>query len=307
MRLVVAAEEAAGVRLLRGLAERPHEVVRVLTSSPPAASPGPGPADVAAAWGLDTGPAERVMEASFADELRTLAVDLLLNVHSLFILPDAVLEAPRLGAYNLHPGPLPAYAGLDVVSWAILNGETRHGVTIHRMVSRVDAGPIAYEASFDLGAGDSALAVSARCARQGVALMLQLVDAAAAGDPIPAKEQDLALRRVYRHEVPSGGRLSWRASAAEVVRFVRACDFFPLASPWGHPTAWKDGREIGIVKAETSSRPTSAAPGSVRVTGGTDVEVSAADEWVTVRMVEWAGRLMDPFDVLQHGDALRDG
>lgn len=63
-------------------------------------------------------------------ELEPLGIDLLLNVHSLYIVPEAVLRIPRYGAHNLHPGPLPQYAGLSTPSWAIYYGEAFHGVTL---------------------------------------------------------------------------------------------------------------------------------------------------------------------------------
>jgi len=59
--------------------------------------------------------------------------------------PEAVLGVPARGAWNLHPGPLPRYAGLNAPSWAIYRGEQRHGVTVHRMDRGIDTGDIAYQ------------------------------------------------------------------------------------------------------------------------------------------------------------------
>lgn len=307
MRILVAAEEAAGVRLLRALAQRPHEVVGVLTAGRGGEGAGVTPWDVAAGSGLPTWPAGRVAEPGFEDEVRRMGVDLLLNVHSLHVMPGPVVDAPRLGSFNLHPGPLPRYAGLDVVSWAILNGETSHGVTIHRMVSRIDAGPIAYEERFEIGPADTALTVNARCATHGVALMLRLVDTAAAGEPIPAIEQDLTERRFFRRGAPDGGRLCWAAPAAGIVRFVRACDFVPLVSPWGHPSAKLGDVPVGIVKATPTGQRAGAPPGTVRVVDGPTVQVAAADEWVSIAMVKVGDRYADPAEVLHEGDTLGDG
>ena len=57
-----------------------------------------------------------------------------------------VLEAPRIGSFNLHPGPLPEYAGLNAPSWAIYHGEQEHRVTLHWLDAGIDTGPIAYGA-----------------------------------------------------------------------------------------------------------------------------------------------------------------
>lgn len=66
-------------------------------------------------------------------------------------------DSRRMGSFNLHPGPLPRYAGLNVRSWAIYQDEQTHGVTLHWMEARVDTGPIAFETMFDLSADDSGL------------------------------------------------------------------------------------------------------------------------------------------------------
>ena len=73
--------------------------------------------------------------------MREQGVDLLLNVHSLYLIARrTVVAAPRIGSFNLHPGPLPEYAGLNTPSWAIYNGEREHGVTVHWMEPGVDTG-----------------------------------------------------------------------------------------------------------------------------------------------------------------------
>ena len=99
MRIAVICGEAAGVRLLQALSRGPYEVAAVLAWGPAQA--------VATRLGYRPEPAERVREPALAAELAARRVDLLLNVHSLHIVPAALLEVPRLGAWNLHPGPLP--------------------------------------------------------------------------------------------------------------------------------------------------------------------------------------------------------
>src|SRR5580692_7331177 len=102
--------------------------------TPGAQSPGAQPtssarsSDVGNSAHREREPVERVKDPELAESLRSAQVDLLLNVHSLYIIHQGVLAVPRLGAYNLHPAPLPRYAGLNSVSWAIYHGEKEHGV-----------------------------------------------------------------------------------------------------------------------------------------------------------------------------------
>jgi methionyl-tRNA formyltransferase len=130
-RVLLIGEESAGLRALRVLAQSNCEITAVMTS---ATDGNPGPAAIAAAakeLGCTVWPARLVRDPEFADTIRSAQVDIILNVHSLYIIPAAVLQAARIGAFNMHPGPLPQYAGLNAVSWAIYLGETTHGVTVH--------------------------------------------------------------------------------------------------------------------------------------------------------------------------------
>jgi len=126
MRVVLVAEETPGIHVLRALQQREHEIVAVMAKPADPSARGASVWSVAEHAGLQTWPAERVLDPTLGDVLRDEAVDLFLNVYSLFVVHDRVLDAARIGSYNLHPGPLPAYAGLNSVSWAIYRGERSH-------------------------------------------------------------------------------------------------------------------------------------------------------------------------------------
>ena len=307
MRILIVGEEAAGIQMVRALSAGPHEIVAVMASPPAEDARTAGLWNAAQRMGIATWPAEAVRRPDLAARIREERVDLLLNVHSLYVVHAAVLEAPRWGSFNMHPGPLPRYAGLDAVSWAIYRGESQHGVTIHKMVSKIDAGPIVGQTLFPIGEDDSALAVSLRCVSEGLKLMLRLVDRMAV-DPesIPYVAQDPAEREYFGRQVPQGGRLLWDRPAREIVDFVRACDFLPFQSPWGHPrTRFHEG-EVAVLKARRTGHSATSAPGTVEARGDEGVEIAAADETVRVSRVEIGGATFDPSTRLRVGDRLGD-
>ncbi|HJS76902.1 MAG TPA: formyltransferase family protein [Burkholderiales bacterium] len=274
MRIALFCGEAAGARVLEALASSGHELARVL------AAEGSPPWAMAARLGLVPQPARRVREASFGAELASGGVELVLNVHSLHIVPPAVLQVPRLGAYNLHPGPLPRCAGLNAPSWAIYRGETSHGVTVHRMEAGIDTGPVAFEETLPVEQEDTGLSLALRCAQKGVELVKRLVDMLAR-DPVgvPMKPQDLAQRRYFGREVPQDGRIDWNAPARRIYDFVRACDYHPFASPWGTPRARLGDRQVDVQQVALTGERCDAAPGTVR--DGT--LVATADEWLLLK------------------------
>ena len=272
MRIALLCEEAAGARILEALGKSAHELAAVLTSE------GSAVWRLACRLGHRPIPARRVREPAFAGELAGCAPALLLNVHSLYIVPPAVLQVPRLGAYNLHPGPLPECAGLNAPSWAIYHGWQRHGVTVHRMEPGIDTGAIAYEEHFPITPADTGLSVALRCAQLGVGLVKKMLEAEA----IPSRPQDLSQRRYFGRGVPQGGRIDWNAPARRIHDFVRACDYAPFASPWGTPRAMLADREIEVSKTAMTGERCDAAPGTVKE----NEFVATADEWLRLKKVK---------------------
>lgn len=285
------------MQVLRNVAARGHNVTGVLTREPTAESGirGATVSGLAATLGYPTLPAELVTDPTFADRVRHDDVDLILNIHSLFIMDGTVAASARIGAFNLHPGPLPAYAGLNAPSWAILRGEDHHGVTVHWMDAGVDTGPIAYQSTFPLSETDTGLSVARRCVHEGLALIDLLLDTAST-DPasVPRRPQDLSLRSYFGRKMPHGGAVDWSWPARYVVDFVRACDHYPLPSPWGYPTARTATDEIALARARTTGRRSDLPPGTVQPTGdGQAVRIACGDEWIDVTHV-WRDRRRRP-------------
>lgn len=309
-RLVVAlsAEESAGVQLLRVLVSGPFDVPFVLTTKPAGEARGATVWHLASSSGIETLPAREVRRPALASRLRDAGVDLLLNVHSLHVIHDAVLDAPVIGAFNLHPGPLPRYAGLNAPSHAIANGEGEHGVTLHWMDAGIDTGDVAWQTRFEIGETETGLALSARCIREGIALLKTLLDVAAR-DPsaIPRHKQDPGERSYFGRGVPHGGRLAWGRPARALYDFVRAADFHPLSSPWGTPAARLDGEPLGVVRAAPPLGPADAPPGTVSSGMGDAPAVACGDAWLPLLLVRSAGQVRNAKDVLGAGMRLGDG
>lgn len=301
LRILLIAEEAAGVQTVRLLAGSSHQVVAVMTGGGSGMTSGLTIDGVASRLGFPVWPVGRVKEKSFAETVRREGIDLLLNVHALCVLPGDLVAAARLGSFNLHPGPLPRYAGLNAPSWAIYHGAPSHAVTVHWMDAGIDTGPIAYEAQLTVDDEDTGFTLSAKCVRAGIPLLNQLLQAAAEG-AVPRRPQAAEPRRYYGREVPQQGRLCWAVPAEQVVNFVRACDYLPFASPWGHPAASIGGRELLVLKAARTGERCTAAAGSVGEHVGSDVLVAATDEWVRVRRVRVGKSALPAAEVLQPGD-----
>jgi UDP-4-amino-4-deoxy-L-arabinose formyltransferase/UDP-glucuronic acid dehydrogenase (UDP-4-keto-hexauronic acid decarboxylating) len=168
----------------------------------------------------------------------------------------------------------------------------------------IDTGPIAYQKELAIEDADTGLTLSAKCARAGLVLIRELLEAAFQGT-IPCRPQPGLGRHYYGREVPFEGRLLWTNSAAQIVNFIRACDYLPFPSPWGHPHTWLDDREILVLKATRTGERTVTPAGTVGRRDGAEVLVAARDEWVRVWRVRVGNSNVAAAEVLRPGDRFR--
>jgi methionyl-tRNA formyltransferase len=307
MNIFLVGEESAGIRALQLLAESRHHVVGVAASPKPQYGSRVNVWDTAQRLGYRTWVAESVKDPAFAEQLSAKEVDLLLNVHSLHVIIPEVLYAPKIGCFNLHPGPLPRYAGRNPVCWAIYLGETTHGVTLHRMTAEIDAGSIVYQATFPITEADTGFSVSLRCIKEGVRLVSKLLEKLEERPfKLPDVSQDLRHWEYHGREVPHHGQVPWSLNARTVVNFLRAANFSPFPSPWGVPRTRRGHQLFGIISAVRTGCPVTASPG---VVGGADdfgVKVACSDEWVSVGTIKVLDRVVNAREVLRPGDHLNE-
>jgi methionyl-tRNA formyltransferase len=304
LRVVLACQEAAGHHAFRRVVDGGHRIVAVFTD--PSREPsGTSPVgDAAAAHRVNVREAALVRDPALAAWLRDEAVDLLLNVHSLHLVAEAVVEAPTIGSFNLHPGPLPGYPGLNAPSWAIYERRTSYGCTVHWMNAAIDAGHVAYESGFAVGARDTGLTLTARCVREGIPLLDRLLeDAATDATRVPRRKQ--AGERVERGAgPPNDGRVVWAQPAEQIAAFVRACDYGPFPSPWGKPRVWLDGEELTLARADAGSGAVAgpAQPGQVLASEGDELVVAAGGGTVLrISRLERDGESVAPVSVTTPG------
>ncbi|MBT8083802.1 MAG: hypothetical protein KJN72_01155 [Woeseia sp.] len=304
-RIMLLADEAAGLRALRAIAKRDEILVAVL--APTAESQKPtSVANVASGLGYDVIDAKAVTKADLAEKIRGEKIDILINVHLLHIIHPAVIAAPRLGCFNLHPGPLPEMAGLNVPSWAVFRRNKSHSVTLHWMAAGIDTGPIVYAENFEIDDTDTGLSVMNKCVVHGIPLIDRLLDAVCESiDSVPAIEQDLSNRELFMAaKIPNDGRLDWSASAREIDAFVRAADYGPFHSPWGFPVSSLGDLSIGIRRVRLTGSRSTAAPGQVVGAQGNGVLVAAADEVVLLEQVVVNDKIVEAKVLIEPGQML---
>jgi methionyl-tRNA formyltransferase len=194
------------------------------------------------------------------------------------ILPASVLALPRLGPYNLHASLLPRWRGANPVAWAIRAGDTVTGVTLMRMDSGVDTGPIVAQVREPIQDEDTTGTLTERLAVAAGHLLEAWWDRLAAGD-VPLEPQGAGATRAPRFR-PEDAHIRFQGAAVDVVRRIRSC----LPEPG--PYCLVDGVRLKILAARVHPAP---AEDRVHVLG--DSWVIACDEGaVEVVRVQPAGK-----------------
>ena len=157
-------------------------------------------------------------------ELAQLAPDLMVVVAYGLILPQAVLDIPRLGCINSHASLLPRWRGAAPIQRAIEAGDAESGVTVMQMEAGLDTGPMLLKVATPIGPQDTGGSLHDRLAGLGAQALVEAVEALAAGN-LSGERQDDALA-TYAHKLNKDeARLDWRRPARELERLIRA--FYP--------------------------------------------------------------------------------
>ncbi|HEX3728609.1 MAG TPA: formyltransferase, partial [Opitutaceae bacterium] len=179
------------------------------------------PAVAARKKGLPILTPEKLVLPEWSERIAEMAPDLILSVYYRNMISTKILELAPLGAFNMHGSLLPKYRGRAPINWAVLHGEARIGMTLHRMVKAADAGAVVDQEGIDIGPRDSAEIAFRKvlpCARR---VLARQIDALLAGR---AKEtpQDESQVTYFGGRKPEDGRIDWSLPARQVYNLVRA-------------------------------------------------------------------------------------
>jgi methionyl-tRNA formyltransferase len=152
--------------------------------------------------------------------VRELAPDLLLSFYYRNMIREEVLGIPKLGALNLHGSYLPKYRGRVPVNWAVINGESETGATLHYMVEKPDAGDIVDQEKVPISFTDTALDVFNKVTDAAVTVLARSYPLLAAGKA-PRLPMDLSRGSYFGGRRPADGRIDWQRSAVEIYNLIR--------------------------------------------------------------------------------------
>lgn len=255
MRVIFMGTPDFSVPALRALAAQ-HQIVAVYSQPPRAAGrgqkPRPSPVQRAAEeLGLNTRTPATLRDPAERADFAALNADVAVVVAYGLILPQVVLDAPRLGCLNIHASLLPRWRGAAPIHRAIMSGDAETGVAIMQMEAGLDTGPVLAEARTLIGAQDTTADLHDRLSAMGADLIVATLDRL----PLPAVPQ-AAEGVTYAAKIDkSEARIDWTRPAEGIDRQIRALSPFPGA--W----CMVEGERIKLLRSRLA--PGAGQPGQV--------------------------------------------
>jgi methionyl-tRNA formyltransferase len=205
--------------------------------------------DLALASGLYVYQPERIKSDSAYEFFKRLAPDAVAIIAYGQIISQRLIDIPRFGWVNLHASLLPKYRGAAPINWAIINGETRTGLTTMQIDAGLDSGPILLQTESEIGPDETAPELALRLAEAGAPLLVESLRGLER-DEITPRQQNHAQATLAPLLKKEHGKIDWSLPAVEIYNRIRGLDPWPgaftsfrgkLCHVWGRPAPASSG------------------------------------------------------------------
>ncbi|WP_158977418.1 methionyl-tRNA formyltransferase [Cellulophaga sp. L1A9] len=164
----------------------------------------------------------------FLDELKSLKPNLQIIV-AFRMLPKVVWEIPALGTFNLHASLLPDYRGAAPINWAIINGETKTGVTTFFIDDKIDTGEILLQSEIAITPEDNAGSLHDKLMSLGAGVVVETVKAIEAGTVSPKKQPTTPIEKVAYKIHKDTCEINWDTTIDKIYNHIRGLSPYPAA------------------------------------------------------------------------------
>ena len=299
LRIVFMGTPEFAVETLKALVEGGYNVVAVVTQpDKPVGRHGsvlraPAVKEYALSKGLPVLQPEKMKDEAFLSELRAYKADLQVVV-AFRMLPEVVWAMPRFGTFNVHAALLPLYRGAAPINWAIINGETKTGVTTFFLDHDIDTGRIIMQKEFPIPDNADVEYVYDGLMKLGAVIAIETIEKILAGD---GKVESMPQVVSTECELPHAPKIfketcqiNWNQPAKRIYDFVRGLSPVPAAWTMLHEESGETGVMMKVYQTAKTGKPVGTAlPGTIQKAQNC-LLVATADEWIELRSIQLAGK-----------------
>ena len=289
LRIVFCGTSDFALPSLRHLAAQPDfQIVGVVTQPDRPrgrgqATASPPVKDAAVAAGLAVYQPQKIKSDEALEYFKRVAPDVVAIIAYGQIIPQHLIEIPRLGWINLHGSLLPKYRGAAPVHRAILNGETRTGLTTMRIDAGLDTGPMLLKYETEIGPDETAPELYARLAEAGAPLLAETLRGIERGTLTPAP-QDNSQATFAPPLKKEEGRIDWSLPAQRIYNRIRGLQ------PWpGTFTSFR-GKNCAIWGRPADLAPSQQPPGAIALRGDNVIVACGEGSALRIDSVQLEGR-----------------
>jgi methionyl-tRNA formyltransferase len=289
LRIVFCGTSDFALPSLRHLAAQPDfQIVGVVTQPDRPrgrgqATASPPVKDAAVAAGLAVYQPQKIKSDEALEYFKRVAPDVVAIIAYGQIIPQHLIEIPRLGWINLHGSLLPKYRGAAPVHRAILNGETRTGLTTMRIDAGLDTGPMLLKYESEIGPDETAPELYARLAEAGAPLLAETLRGIERGTLTPAP-QDNSQATFAPPLKKEEGRIDWSLPAQRIYNRIRGLQ------PWpGTFTSFR-GKNCAIWGRPADLAPSQQPPGAIALRGDNVIVACGEGSALRIEFVQLEGR-----------------
>ncbi len=304
MRIIFFGTPEFAVPSLERLIGEGYEVVTVVTQPDRAKGRGrketaPPVKELALSKGIIVLQPESIKSPEFTAQLSGLRPDAIVVVAYGKIVPPALLRLPAFGCINVHASLLPRYRGAAPIQRALINGETRTGVTTMLMDEGLDTGDVLLQEEIEVGEEDDALTLSVRLSGLGAALLTKTLDGLRSHSvqPTPQKGDPSFAPPLRKGE----GKIEWSLSAKEIRDLIRG------TYPWPGAYCSLRGERIAILKGKAVESNGAYFPGRVEKVRENEFHIGTGKGVLAVLQVKPEGRKAMSASDFARGRRLRAG
>ncbi len=297
LRIVFMGTPEFAVASLRALVDEGYKIVGVITAPDKPAGRGKKLSQSAVKiYSLENNlkilQPEKLKNPEFLAELKELKVELQVVV-AFRMLPEVVWNMPRLGTFNLHASLLPQYRGAAPLNWAIINGETKTGVTTFLLDQQIDTGKILFQREIDIAENDTVGDIHDRLMEIGADLVVKTADTLAAGEVQPLPQLELATENEIKHApkiFKEDCRIDWSKDMETIRNLVRGLSPFPAA--WTNLVHHASGQQIQckIFFVQKLIVEASAEPGTIESDDEKHLNVACGNGWLSITDLQLSGK-----------------